>query len=26
MREHRWAMWRGAVDFLRNRLGGPVRL
>lgn len=26
MRGHRWAMWRGATDFLRARWGGPVRL
>jgi hypothetical protein len=25
MAEHRWAMWRGATDYLRARLGGPFR-
>ena len=25
-REHRDAMWRGVVDFLRHRWGGPVQL
>jgi hypothetical protein len=26
MRDHRWAMWRGATDFLCHRWGGPVQL
>jgi GT2 family glycosyltransferase len=26
MRDHRWAMWRGATDFLSHRWGGPVQL
>ena len=26
MRDHRWAMWRGAGDFLLRRWGGPVQL
>jgi GT2 family glycosyltransferase len=26
MREHRNAMWRGLLDFFRQRLGGPVQL
>lgn len=26
MRDHRWAMWRGATDFLSHRFGGPVQL
>ncbi len=26
MREHKHAMWRGVVDFLSHRSGGPVRL
>lgn len=26
MKAHRWAMWRGATDFLRARWGGPVQL
>jgi len=26
MREHRNAMWRGVVDFLGHRWGGPVQL
>jgi hypothetical protein len=26
MAEHRWAMWRGATDFLAGRWGGPVQL
>jgi len=26
MREHRQAMWRGVVDFLGHRWGGPVQL
>lgn len=26
MADHRWAMWRGATDFLRQRWGGPVQL
>jgi len=26
MRDHRWAMWRGAADFLSHRWGGPVQL
>jgi GT2 family glycosyltransferase len=26
MREHKHAMWRGVVDFLNHRSGGPVRL
>jgi hypothetical protein len=25
-RAHRNAMWRGMMDFFRQRLGGPVRL
>lgn len=25
MTAHRWAMWRGATDFLRARLGGPYQ-
>jgi hypothetical protein len=26
MAEHRYAMWRGAADYLRHQWGGPVQL